>query len=67
MTEIRTVTTLQYKRYEIRASIRMYEKKIAQARADLSHITAVLQLFEVSGEGAGPSQVRGQLPAIQPG
>src|ERR1700689_926360 len=49
MPEIRTVTTLQHKREEIRASIRMYEKKIAQARADLSHITAVMQLFEVSG------------------
>jgi hypothetical protein len=49
MAEIRTVTTLQHKRDEIRASIRMYEKKIAQARADLSHITAVMQLFEVSG------------------
>ena len=31
MPEIRTVTTLQYKRDEIRATIRMYEKKIAQA------------------------------------
>jgi hypothetical protein len=31
MAEIRTVTTLQYKRDEIRATIRMYEKKIAQA------------------------------------
>jgi hypothetical protein len=47
--EIRTVTTLAQKRDEIRASIRMYEKKIAQARADLAHITAVMQLFEVSG------------------
>ena len=49
MTEIRTVTTLQHKRDEIRASIRMYEKKITQARADLSHVTAVMQLFEASG------------------
>jgi hypothetical protein len=49
MLEIRTVTTLTHKRDEIRASIRMYEKKIAQARADLAHITAVMQLFEVSG------------------
>jgi len=49
MAEIRTVTTLIKKRDEIRASIRMYEKKIAQARADLAHITAVMQLFEVSG------------------
>jgi hypothetical protein len=34
MAEIRTVTTLKKKRDEISASIRMYEKKIAQARAD---------------------------------
>jgi hypothetical protein len=33
MGEIRTVTTLKRKREEIAASIRMYEKKIAQARA----------------------------------
>ena len=31
MAEIRTVTTLVKKRDEIRATIRMYEKKIAQA------------------------------------
>jgi hypothetical protein len=51
MPEIRTVKTLVKKRDEIRASIRMYEAKIAQARSDLSHVTAVLQLFEVSGRG----------------
>ncbi len=51
MPEIRTVTTLVKKRDEIRASIRMYEAKIAQARSDLSHVTAVLRLFEVSGRG----------------
>jgi hypothetical protein len=49
MAEIRTVTTLTRKREEMRASIRMYEKEIAQARADLAHVTAVMQLFEVSG------------------
>src|SRR5580658_10157391 len=49
MTEIRTVTTLVKKRDEIRAAICMYEKKIAQARSDLAHVTAVMQLFEASG------------------
>jgi hypothetical protein len=48
MPEIRTVTTLTRKRDEIRASIRMYEKKIAQAQSDLAHVTAVLRLFEAS-------------------
>jgi hypothetical protein len=38
MPEIRTVTTLKRKRDEISASIRMYEKKVAQARADLAHV-----------------------------
>jgi hypothetical protein len=50
MAEIRTVTTLVHKRDEIRASIRMYEKKIAQARSDLAHVTAVMRLFEASGK-----------------
>jgi hypothetical protein len=50
MPEIRTVTTLVKKRDEIRASIRMYESKIAQARSDLSHVSAVLRLFEASGK-----------------
>lgn len=50
MPEIRTVTTLTKKKDEIRASIRMYEAKIAHARSDLAHVTAVLRLFEVSGK-----------------
>ena len=49
MTEIRTVTTLQHKRDEIRASIRMYEKKLAQAQVDLAHVTGAIRLFQVSG------------------
>jgi hypothetical protein len=38
MPEIRTVTTLKRKRDEISTSIRMSEKKIAQARADMAHV-----------------------------
>ena len=57
MAEIRTVTTLMKKRDEIRASIRMYEAKIGQARADLAHVTAVLRLFEVSGKEIGRAHV----------
>jgi hypothetical protein len=49
MAEIRTVTTLVKKRDEIRATIRMCQKKIAQARSDLAHVTAIMQLFEASG------------------
>jgi hypothetical protein len=50
MAEIRTVTTLRSKRAEILASIAQYEKRIAQARADLSHINACIALFEATGE-----------------
>ncbi len=49
MPEIRTVTTLRRKRDEISASIRLYEKQLAQARNDLAHITAVLRIFDASG------------------
>jgi hypothetical protein len=46
MAEIRTVTTLRYKRVQITATIAKYEKRIAQARADLSHINACIAIFE---------------------
>ena len=45
MPEIRTVTTLRRKRDEISASIRLYEKKLDQARADLAHVTAAARIF----------------------
>jgi len=45
MGEIRTVTTLRRKRDEISASIRLYEKKLEQARADLAHVTAAIRIF----------------------
>jgi hypothetical protein len=50
MAEIRTVTTLRSKRAEIIAAIANYEKKLAQARADLAHITAAIATFEASGD-----------------
>lgn len=49
MTEIRTVTTLRSKRKEIAASIQLYERQIAQARADLAHVEAAILIFEASG------------------
>jgi hypothetical protein len=48
MPEIRTVTTLKRKREEIAASIKLYEKQIAQARSDLAHVTAAIRIFEAS-------------------
>jgi hypothetical protein len=48
MGEIRTVTTLKHKVEEIRASIRMYEKKLAQAKSDLAHVNAAIRIFDPS-------------------
>jgi hypothetical protein len=45
-----TAVTLKAKREEIIHSIRLYEKKIEQATADLAHITAAIKIFEASGE-----------------
>jgi hypothetical protein len=50
MSEIRTVTTLCGKRAEIIAAIAQYENRLAQARADLSHVNACIALFEATGE-----------------
>jgi hypothetical protein len=50
MAEIRTVTTLRSKQVEIQRAIVGYEQRLAQARADLSHVTAALAIFEASGD-----------------
>lgn len=46
MGEIRTVTTLRRKRDEVRRSIKLYEKRLDQARADLAHLSAAIAIFE---------------------
>lgn len=46
MAESRTVETLTKKRDEIIRSVEAYEAKLDQARADLSHINAVMVLFK---------------------
>ena len=48
MSESRTVTTLRRKRDEISASIRLYEKKLEQARADLARVTAAIRMFSAT-------------------
>jgi len=53
MGEIRTLTTLQSKREEIQASIKLYEERIKPARADLAHVTACIKIFEASGDAQG--------------
>ena len=50
MAEIRTVTTLLAKRDEIERSIANYEARLEQARADLSHVNAVISIFEAAGD-----------------
>ncbi len=50
MAEIRTVTTLSTKREEIQRVIAGYEAKLAQARADLTHITAAIKIFEATDD-----------------
>ena len=52
MAEIRTVTTLRRKAEEIRSTILGYEQRLGQARADLSHVTAAIAIFEASGDPA---------------
>jgi hypothetical protein len=50
MPEIRILTTLVSKRDEFEAAITGYEARLSQARADLSHINAVISIFEASGD-----------------
>jgi hypothetical protein len=50
MSEIRTVTTLRRKRDEIAASVRLYERQLEQAKADLAHVLAAIRIFEASGD-----------------
>jgi len=50
MGEIRTVTTLQRKRKQIAASIKLYERQLAQARSDLAHVEATVRIFAASGK-----------------
>src|SRR5947207_12306247 len=49
MAEIRTLTTLTRKRDEISRAIVGYEKRLAQARADLAHINATITIFNGGG------------------
>lgn len=49
MPEIRTATTLRTKEAEIVRAIEGYERSLAQARADLAHVRAVIALFDRAG------------------
>lgn len=56
MAEIRTVTTLKFKRDEITCAIVNCENKIAQAKVDLAHINAAIRIFEIGEEGPLPDR-----------
>jgi hypothetical protein len=53
MAEIRTVTTLVTKRDEIERAIAGYESRLAQAKADLSHVNACIAIFEAHDDPTG--------------
>lgn len=55
MAEIRTVTTLRRKRDEIIAVIKLYERQLEQARADLAHVTAAMKIFAADDPKAFPA------------
>ena len=65
MAEIRTVTTLRSKRDEIIHSIRLYERQLEQARADLAHITAAIRIFEAGGNAKDMPGYVGRVLAVQ--
>lgn len=48
MAESQTVTTLRAKRDAIASAISNYERQLDQAKADFTHITAALSIFEAS-------------------
>lgn len=50
MADSHVVSTLTRKRDEIERAIATYEKKLDQARRDLSHVNATLRLFAINGE-----------------
>ena len=72
MADPHVLTTLRRKRAEIENAIATYEKRLSEARRDLAHVNATIQLF---GSDAAPEGVkvyqdihrlfrRGELTAI---
>lgn len=45
-----TIQILRAKQAQIEDTIERYENKLAQARADLAHVSAALTIFEASGD-----------------
>ncbi len=55
MTDPQVLSTLKRKRREIENVIVTYEKRLAEARRDLAHVSATIQLFEAA---TAPSDVK---------
>ena len=53
MSEPNVVLTLRRKRDDIEAVIVTYEKRLLEARRDLQHVTATIQLFEAAATPTG--------------
>lgn len=51
--EPNVLRTLKRKRQDIEDMIVTYEKRLAEARTDLAHIAATIQLFEAAGDPDG--------------
>jgi len=67
MSETRLVTTLRYKRAQILSSIATYERKLAQARAELAELAACIAHFDASGEGEDLSSYLEDSRLFEPG
>lgn len=52
MAESQTISTLRAKRDAIASAIANYERQLEQAKADFTHITAALEIFEAQDDPA---------------
>ncbi len=50
MAEPQVLSTLPRKRDDIEAAIAVYEKKVEEAKRDLSAVAAAIRAFELNGE-----------------
>jgi len=62
MADPQIITTLTRKRDEIEAAIKLYEKKIAAAKRDLSSVNATMRLFKLDGD---PSDIPAYVDTLR--
>ena len=66
MPEIRTVTTLRTKRDEIAVSVRLFERQLEQAKADLAHRPSGHPNFRGQRRPQGRHALHGRASPVQP-